>query len=55
MDEAPPEVVALADKRSAARDAEDFDEADRLRDEIEAAGWRMRDRPGGGYLLRRKR
>ena len=55
VDEAPPEIVALADKRNAARDAGDFEEADRLRVELEEAGWRIRDRTGGGYLLRRKR
>ncbi len=54
IDEAPPEIVALAEKRVAAREADDFEEADRLRAEIDEAGWRMRDTIGG-YLLRRKR
>jgi cysteinyl-tRNA synthetase len=54
VDEAPPEIVALAEKRVAAREAENFEEADRLREAIDAAGWRMRDTVGG-YLLRRKR
>jgi len=53
-DEAPPEVVKLADRRVAARSAKDFAAADGLRDEIEAAGWEMRDEPGG-YTLVRKR
>jgi cysteinyl-tRNA synthetase len=55
VDDAPPEIVALAEERQAAREANDFETSDRLRDEIDAAGWRMRDLPGGGYLLRRKR
>lgn len=42
-DIAPDEVVALADARSAARRARDFETADRLRAEIEAAGWRVID------------
>ena len=32
----------------------DFDEADRLRAEIEAAGWEMRDEPTGGFTLVRE-
>jgi cysteinyl-tRNA synthetase len=50
----PEEMVALAEARRAARDAGDFEEADRLRAEITAAGWEMRDRIGG-YVLRPKR
>ncbi|HET7567269.1 MAG TPA: cysteine--tRNA ligase [Gaiellaceae bacterium] len=41
--QAPPEVVALARQRQAARAAKDFAEADRLRGELEAAGWEVRD------------
>ena len=41
--EAPADVVALADARVRARVARDFDEADRLRDEIAAQGWEVRD------------
>jgi cysteinyl-tRNA synthetase len=37
-EDAPPEVVELARQRQEARAARDFDEADRLRAEIEAAG-----------------
>jgi cysteinyl-tRNA synthetase len=40
---APAEIVDLAERRSAARLARAFDEADRLRGEIEAAGWEVRD------------
>jgi cysteinyl-tRNA synthetase len=41
--DAPPEVVTLAEARVAARAAGDYAEADRLRDEIAAAGWVVRD------------
>jgi hypothetical protein len=41
---APEEVVALARARSDARAARDFAAADRLRAQIEAAGWRIVDR-----------
>jgi cysteinyl-tRNA synthetase len=53
-DVAPPEIVELAERRVAARTERDFDEADRLRAEIEAAGWEMRDEPGGYTLVRRR-
>ena len=43
VEAAPAEVVALAEARVAARDAKDFAEADRLRDEIADAGWEVRD------------
>ncbi len=42
-DVAPPEVIALADARSAARRAKDWDTADALRAQIEAAGWKVVD------------
>ena len=42
VEEAPAELVALAEQRREAREAKDFAEADRLRDEIEAAGWTVR-------------
>jgi len=41
--DAPSEVVALAEQRIEARARKDFAEADRLRDEIAAAGWEARD------------
>jgi len=50
LEEAPAELVALAEQRVAAREAKDFAEADRLRGEIEAAGWTVRD-VGGGFQL----
>ncbi len=46
----PPEVLALAERRAAARQAKDFPESDRLRDEIAAAGWLVKDGPGGAVL-----
>jgi cysteinyl-tRNA synthetase len=51
--DAPREVAELAERRQKARAARDFDEADRLRAEIEAAGWEARDDPGGYRLVRR--
>jgi cysteinyl-tRNA synthetase len=53
-DEAPAEISALAAQRAEARGAKRFDESDRLRDELAAAGWEMRDEPGGGYTLVRR-
>jgi cysteinyl-tRNA synthetase len=49
--EAPPEVVELAELRRQARAARDFYEADRLRVEIEAAGWEARDVADGFQLV----
>jgi cysteinyl-tRNA synthetase len=55
LEEAPAELAELAGRRRDARDAEDFAEADRLRDEIAAAGWEVRDvvEPPGFQLVRR--
>jgi cysteinyl-tRNA synthetase len=52
--EAPPEIVSLGDAREAAREARDFDEADRLRDEIAAAGWEVQDVADGYRLIPRR-
>jgi cysteinyl-tRNA synthetase len=49
--DAPPEVVELAERRRQARDARNFDEADRLREQIEAAGWEARDVADGFQLV----
>ena len=46
----PPEVVALAERRAAARAARDWATSDTLRDEIAAAGWLVRDTPDGWTL-----
>lgn len=48
---APPAVHGLAVRRSDARLRRDFEEADRLRDEIEAQGWEVRDRADGYSLV----
>jgi cysteinyl-tRNA synthetase len=55
VEEAPAELVALAEQRRAAREAKDFAGADRLRDEIADAGWEVRDvaGPPGFRLVRR--
>jgi cysteinyl-tRNA synthetase len=50
--EAPPEIVELAESRSRARAERDFETSDRLRDELAAAGWQMRDRSDGYDLVR---
>jgi cysteinyl-tRNA synthetase len=53
-DEAPADVVELASRRQDARAARDFDESDRLRAEIDARGWEVRDETGGFRLVRRR-
>ena len=55
VEEAPAELAELAERRRDAREAKDFAEADRLRDEIAAAGWEVRDvaEPPGYRLVRR--
>jgi cysteinyl-tRNA synthetase len=55
VEEAPAEIAELAERRREARDAKDFSSADRLRDEIVAAGWEVRDvaEPPGYRLVRR--
>jgi cysteinyl-tRNA synthetase len=50
-EEAPSEVAGLAERRSRARAERDFETSDRLRDELAALGWQMRDEPGGGFTL----
>jgi cysteinyl-tRNA synthetase len=52
-EDAPAELHELARRRHEARDASDFAEADRLRGEIEAAGWEVRDDSGGFKLAPR--
>jgi cysteinyl-tRNA synthetase len=51
--EAPAELRALAERRQEARVRGDFDEADRLRTEIEARGWEVRDAAEGFVLVER--
>jgi cysteinyl-tRNA synthetase len=43
--------LELLERRQAARAARDFAEADRLRDELTARGWEVRDTPGGAELV----
>jgi cysteinyl-tRNA synthetase len=51
-DEGPPdELLELARLRTEARARKDFAEADRLRDEVRAAGWEIRDGPEGPELV----
>ncbi|MCW3035539.1 MAG: Cysteine--tRNA ligase [Actinobacteria bacterium] len=52
--EAPPDVVALAERRQAARVAKDFAQSDRLRAEIDEAGWEVRDTAGAFRLVPRE-
>jgi len=52
--EAGPDEAArvLLERREAARSARDFGEADRLRDELAALGWQVRDSAAGPELVR---
>jgi cysteinyl-tRNA synthetase len=50
-DEAPESVRELAERREQARRERDFEAADRLRAEIAALGWEVRDGDGGFELL----
>ena len=52
-EEAPAEVVSLAEQRAAARAERRFVDSDRLREEIEAAGWEVRDVADGFRLVPR--
>ena len=45
------ELVALAEQRAQARATKDFAASDRIRDELLAAGWVVRDGPDGPDLL----
>ena len=49
-----PDAAALArlERREAARAARDFAAADRLRDELAAQGWQVRDSADGPQLVR---
>ncbi len=47
----PDEVAALRAAREEARRRRDWDEADRLREELRALGWEVRDGPDGPELL----
>jgi hypothetical protein len=47
---APDEVVELVNQRQSARQARDWQRADDVRRQIEAAGWQVNDTPGGPVL-----
>lgn len=51
-DEIPAEVMALAEERAAARKAKNFAEADRLRDEIAALGWQIKETRQGTEITK---
>jgi cysteinyl-tRNA synthetase len=51
LPDAPAEVVSLAEERLRARAERRFEDADRLRAEIEAAGWEVRDSDDGFQLV----
>ena len=53
MTSPPPDVLALAEQRAAARTAKDYAEGDRLRAAIADAGWTVRDGPDGWSLAER--
>jgi cysteinyl-tRNA synthetase len=46
-----PQAVALLERRELARTERDFQTADRLRDELRARGWEIRDGAGGAELI----
>ena len=49
----PDEIVALAEARAAARKAKNFAESDRIRDELTARGYAVKDVPGGNWELKK--
>jgi cysteinyl-tRNA synthetase len=51
--QAPAEILKLAEARNAARQAKDWKESDRLRDELAKNGWEVRDAAGGWRLVRK--
>lgn len=51
-DDIPSEIKVLADRRAAAKTAKDFTAADKLRAEIDAAGWTVLDSKDGYSLIK---
>jgi cysteinyl-tRNA synthetase len=47
------EAERLLGERESAREERDFERADRIRDELAARGWEVRDTPAGARLVRR--
>jgi cysteinyl-tRNA synthetase len=54
-DEPDEEAKSLLAERQLAREAHDFDSADRIRDRLAELGWEVRDSPDGATLRRRGR
>lgn len=52
QEEAPPDVLERVAARAAAREAREWAEADRIRDELLAMGWSVKDTPQGPRLKR---
>jgi cysteinyl-tRNA synthetase len=52
-EQVPDEIRRLAERRTDARAAGDFEAADRLRDKLAEQGWEVRDAPEGARLVRR--
>jgi cysteinyl-tRNA synthetase len=50
-EQAPSDVRELAEQRQQARGARDFQEADRIREELRQRGWDIRDGPEGPELI----
>ncbi len=50
----PPEIRKLAEKRQHLREEKKYTQADKLREEIEAAGYRLEDTKNGYYLSRKE-
>jgi cysteinyl-tRNA synthetase len=48
--EVPPEIIALADARTATKKAKDFKRADAIREELKAKGWAIEDTAKGPKL-----
>jgi cysteinyl-tRNA synthetase len=46
-----PKAIELLEQREAAREERDFEAADRLREELSARGWEIRDGPDGSELI----
>ena len=46
----PADIAALADERAAARKAKNWAESDRIRNELAARGWLVKDTPQGQRL-----
>jgi cysteinyl-tRNA synthetase len=48
--DAPAEILALVEARTAAKKAKDFKRADAIREELKAKGWVIEDTPKGPKL-----